>query len=397
MSVEVNPVGVACNIGCTYCYENPMRDAKNVNVPWDWEKVRAELDKHGSFSLHGGEPLLAPFKRVEQVFKYSFERHGSSGIQTNGTLITEAHIDLFKRYRTHVGISCDGPDRCSDARAAGTQEETRAATKRTTEAIERLSREGIDVSIITTLWKGNCDEESFRMLCEWFTRLDSLGLRWVNLHYLEVDGVKASKLRVDMPLLIDRMKQLMSLERQFTHLKFNNFREYKALLRSSNEPTNCIWHACDSLATAAVQGINGQGQLTNCNRTNKMGVDWAKADTTGIERQHALYNTPYKYGGCKGCRFFLMCKGECPGTGIDGDWRNRSEHCEVIMAIFEHYENLMLELGQTPASLHPDREKWERAFLGSQKATVSHGDSPHGDSHGDHTDTRVQAIAEVRK
>ena len=50
MSVELNPSGVACNIGCVYCYENPLRDAKNVNVPWDWEKVRAALDKEGEFS-----------------------------------------------------------------------------------------------------------------------------------------------------------------------------------------------------------------------------------------------------------------------------------------------------------------------------------------------------------
>jgi uncharacterized protein len=397
MSVELNPSGVACNIGCVYCYENPMRDAKNVNVPWDWEKVRAALDKEGAFSLHGGEPFLAPFNRVKMALEYGFKRHGHTGAQTNGTLITDAHIDLFKRCNTHIGISCDGPERCSDARAAGTLEETRAATLKTTEIIERLMREGIQVSIITTLWKGNCDEESFRMLCEWFTRLDKLGLRWVNLHYLEVDGVKASKLRVDMPLLIDRMKQLMSLERQFTHLKFDNFRQYRTLLKGRTEDTNCVWHACDVMTTPAVQGINGQGQKTNCNRTNKMGVDWTKADVSGIERQHALYNTPYAHGGCKGCRFFLMCKGECPGTGLDGDWRNRTEHCGVIMAIFEHYENLMLELGEIPASLHPDREKRELMFLNGHKQTAAHGDSPHGDSHGDHTDSRVQATVEVRK
>lgn len=402
MSVELNPSGVACNIGCVYCYENPLRDAKNVNVPWDWEKVRAELDKHGQFSLHGGEPFLAPIDRIEKALEYGFKRHGATGAQTNGTLITEAHIDLFKRYNTHIGISCDGPERCSDARAAGTQEETRAATKKTTDIIERLHREGIQVSIITTLWRGNCHEDTFWMLCEWFERLDKLGLRWVNLHYLEVDSRQASKLRVDTPILIQRMKHLMGMERSFKNLRFENFKAYQNLLRGNTEGTNCVWHACDVMTTPAVQGINGQGELTNCNRTNKMGVDWKKADTSGIERQHALYNTPYNYGGCKGCRFFLMCKGECPGTGLDGDWRNRTEHCEVIMAIFEHYENMMIDLGQTPASLSPCRPKWEQEFFAGNRPTAAHGDAPHGDSkhgdaHGDHTDARVQAYAEVRR
>ncbi len=29
-----------------------------------------------------------------------------------------------------------------------------------------------------------------------------------------------------------------------------------------------------------------------------------------------------------------MCKGQCPGTAIDRDWRNRSEHCAVWKALF---------------------------------------------------------------
>ena len=396
MSIELNPAGVACNIACTYCYENPMRDAANINVAWDWEKVRAALDKEGVFSLHGGEPLLTPLNRLEQIFEYGFKRHGYTGIQTNATLITDAHVAMFKKYRTQVGISCDGPGRCSDARASKDTNETRAATKRTTDNIERLLREGLSPSLIVTLWKGNCDEEAFQMLCDWFVRLDSLGLRYVNLHYLEIDSVKASKLRVDTDMLIQRMKQLMSLERQFKNLRLENFHEYVTLLRQDGGHTYCVWHACDVLATAAVQGIDGQGNKTNCGRTNKDGINWLKASTTGIERQMALYNTPYRDGGCKGCRFFLMCKGECPGTGLDGDWRNRTEHCPVIMAIFEHYEGLLLELGDTPASLHPDRLKWEREFFSGQAPVSGHGDSPHGDSHGDHTDARVQAVVEVR-
>jgi uncharacterized protein len=374
-----------------------MREAQNINVPWDWEKVKTALDKEGYFSLHGGEPLLTPFERLHQILEYGFNRHGHTGIQTNGTLITDDHIALFKRYRTQIGISCDGPGQCSDARASKSKEETRALTQRTVDNIERLLREGLHPSLIVTLWKGNCDEEAFGILCDWFRRLDSLGLSHVNLHYLEVDSTKAGRLRVDAQILIERMKSLMQLQRTLHNLQFENLKEYVTLLKRDGGHTYCVWHACDVLTTPAVQGIDGQGQKTNCGRANKDGINWLKADVGGIERQKALYNTPYLYGGCKGCRFFLMCKGECPGTGLDGDWRNRTEHCQVIMAIFEHYENLMLELGETPASLHPDRLKWEREFLSGPPSTGSHADSPHGDSHGDHTDARVQAIVEVRK
>lgn len=30
MSVELRPLGVQCNIKCTYCYQNPLRDAGNL-------------------------------------------------------------------------------------------------------------------------------------------------------------------------------------------------------------------------------------------------------------------------------------------------------------------------------------------------------------------------------
>jgi len=78
-----------------------------------------------------------------------------------------------------------------------------------------------------------------------------------------------------------------------------------------------------------VQGVEGDGRSSNCGRTNKDGVDFPKAEFAGYERYLALAKTPYAYGGCSGCRFFIFCKGQCPGTAIDGDWRNRTEHCSV--------------------------------------------------------------------
>ena len=28
MSIELRPLGVACNLACHYCYQNPQRDAE---------------------------------------------------------------------------------------------------------------------------------------------------------------------------------------------------------------------------------------------------------------------------------------------------------------------------------------------------------------------------------
>jgi uncharacterized protein len=109
--------------------------------------------------------------------------------------------------------------------------------------------------------------------------------------------------------------------------------------------------------------VEGHGQRSNCGRTNKDGIDFVKAAAPGFERYIALYLTPQADGGCQGCRFFLMCKGQCPGTAIDGDWRNRTEHCEVWKAIYGVLEEEMKAAGTAPLSISPRRETIERGAL----------------------------------
>jgi uncharacterized protein len=58
-----------------------------------------------------------------------------------------------------------------------------------------------------------------------------------------------------------------------------------------------------------------------------------------------------------------MCKGQCPGTAIDGDWRNRTENCELWKGLFRHLEGVLLEEGRVPLSSSPERRDVEAAFL----------------------------------
>ena len=98
MSIEVRPVGVTCNLRCSYCYEQPVRDIEPVHR-YDKEKVLAQLQHvTGSWSLFGGEALLIPLSDLEELLQIAFDRWKYSGVQTNGTLITPSHIELFHKY-----------------------------------------------------------------------------------------------------------------------------------------------------------------------------------------------------------------------------------------------------------------------------------------------------------
>jgi uncharacterized protein len=362
MTVELRPLGVKCNIQCQYCYQNPQRDAGNVPHSYDLEKMKAAIEQEGGpFTVFGGEGLMVPEKDLEQLWAWGLEKFGRNGVQTNGTLMTESLIGAFKRYKVHVGISVDGPGELNDVRWSGSLERTRELTAKTHEAIERLCREGIAPSIIITLHRGNATRDKLPVMHDWVRHLEGIGVTSVRLHLLEVDNEEIRRKYALTPAEnLEAMLSFARLEGELRSLKLDVFRDMRLLLSGQDNNTTCVWNACDPYTTRAVRGVEGSGQRSNCGRTNKDGIDFFKADTEGFERYLALYHTPQEYGGCQGCRFFLMCKGYCPGTALEGEWRNRTELCEVLMKLYEYVESKMLAEGEVPLSqsrLRPELEK----------------------------------------
>lgn len=381
--IEVLPVGVTCNLRCDYCYEQAERDKQPVHK-YDREQVLKGLEtSQGFWQVFGGEPLLLRFEDLDELLTLGCQKWGYTGIQTNGTLITPKHIELFIRCNTQVGISVDGPGELNDSRWAGTLEATRAATAKTEWAIDelaRLTREGnqyVGPTIITTLHAGNVSEPYWPRFEQWLRYLDSIGVHYINLHFMELDH-KASKWNLSNDDLTQVMMKLWDLSMELKTLKFLNFEELVKLLRGQDYEAMCLWRGCDPWSTSAVQGLNNEGEPSNCTRGTKDGVDWLPAEGDGEtsrwqigdfttnrnhERQLALYVTPDEHGGCQGCRFWMMCQGYCPGTGdaVDApqEWRVKSSHCRSIKAQFTEVEKRLRAVGETPVSVHPKRTIYE--------------------------------------
>ena len=109
---------------------------------YDLDAMIATLDRLAEpFSLFGGEIMLTRRSDLERLMQLGFDRHGGVGMQTNGKLIEERDIELFRKYRVRIGISIDGPGPLNDARWAGSLPATRRATARIEAAIETLCRE----------------------------------------------------------------------------------------------------------------------------------------------------------------------------------------------------------------------------------------------------------------
>ena len=114
-----------CNLLCSYCYEYNSGDrsweAKPKKISDDLinilflriaEHLRQTSDEPITLLLHGGEPLLVGYSRLEYLLKGLRDRFCSEQleivIQTNGTLLTKKIVSLLKTYRVTVGISIDG-------------------------------------------------------------------------------------------------------------------------------------------------------------------------------------------------------------------------------------------------------------------------------------------------
>ncbi|AMV25190.1 Anaerobic sulfatase-maturating enzyme [Gemmata sp. SH-PL17] len=373
MGIEVRPLGVLCNIACQYCYQQPQRDTGNVSTRYDLEAIKRAVLQYGtSFIVFGGEPLLVPLADLEELWKWGYDKFGRNGVQTNGTLISSEHIRLFKQYHVQVGISIDGPGPLNDARWAGSLLRTRELTSRVEDVIELLCRERVSTSIIITLHRCNATPDHLPQLHDWLRHLDNIGVSSCRLHVLEVDNsCVADKYALSTEENLTALLSFVPLERTLKRMTIDVFGDLRSMLLAQDDAATCVWKACDPYTTDAVQGIEGFGVRSNCGRTNKDGIDYVKADEAGFERYIALYQTPQAKGGCQGCRFFLMCKGQCPGTALDGDWRNKTEHCDLWMRLYEHIENRLLAEGKRPISLDPNLGYLEINMIDAWKAGVN--------------------------
>jgi uncharacterized protein len=214
-----------------------------------------------------------------------------------------------------------------------------------------------------------------------------MGVKHINFHILEVEkGQERISEEENIRTFIG-----LYLWSKTSKMNIQPFQDIKKLLTERNPIVSCVWNHCDPATTAAVQGVSADGSKSNCGRTNKDGVNWLKGDSPGFERYLLLRETPQEVGGCKDCKFFIFCKGQCPGTAIDGDWRNRTADCKTWYALFDRIEYDLVREGSLPISRNIAlKSEIESALLqkwaGSKDSSHGdspHGDSPHGDAHGD--------------
>lgn len=355
---------LGCNLKCEYCYEGSYRSIHKPNMSYNLNAIMRRMDeyKNLSMSLHGGEPLCLPHEDIEKLLAKSFELTGRSGIQTNGTLIDEAYIAMFKKYKTGVGISFDGSGELTSFRMGIEQ------AKKVEDIIYKLADNKVSVSIITVLSKSNASTDTqLSKLKEFLLRMKELGIS---------GRINPCTNAPECELPLDRLAEVYLSLAEFciqNGLHHSPFRDIVNGLQDKGRV--CVFMGCDPFSTPSCTVVLGDGSITNCMRTNQAGI-LLRSPVHYPTRDQILQEIPYESGGCMDCKFFSACHGGCPSSSIDNDWRNRTYLCPVWKELFFYFSNILNFCGvqqektKRPAEAIPipGRPGWY------------HTDSPHGDS-----------------
>ncbi len=320
---------LGCNLKCKYCYEGSYREKHEPEMKYDinalLKTIKEHKDSQPTMGLHGGESMMLPNKDIEIILKEIYKYKKKTSIQTNGTLIDDEKIKLFKKYNTSVGISWDGPgELCA----------FRPGAEKIEEIINKLIKEGVNVGLIVVVSEANAgNEKKLNLLKKFLLEIHKKGISArVNpcssdFKGLELGPSKRKKVYLELAKFCVENRMMFPPFVDIAH-------------RLKNETGVCFFMGCDIFSTESAVSVMNDGSVTNCMRTNQKHIllrDKRELDV----RDQILKNTSQEEGGCQGCKYFDFCRGGCPTAVIDGDWRNRASWCDVWYALFEYFERIM--------------------------------------------------------
>lgn len=335
----------ACNLRCSYCSlgekSEPAalsEDAMERALGWFCGYARERGERKLSVILHGGEPMLIPAERYDRVLERTVGRHGDMEIafkiQTNGTVLSDAYLALFRKYAFRIGVSLDGLRHIHDGQrrdASGGATYDRVAAN-----IRRLLAERLPVSALMVLTR------------------PSLGAGYGYLELMAQLGVpiKINPLLETGEALVHRElcleagdygNYLIGLHRYVlekeAEVHISPLEELQQAVIHRTSPAGCTFRASCSRSFLC---IDQEGRLYPCGRFADqrrfpLGDIWGGMTEDGKRTLEGLVarrekNLPEK---CRTCRDLGMCRAGCSATA-DGSLGDPCAMCSDYRMLFDY-------------------------------------------------------------
>ena len=188
VTIMLKMVGTNCNMNCEYCYEHVSR-----NVHRKFSKSEQIIEYLVSFTaydhvfivFHGGEPLLANREEVRAILNFikeHFKKEYRIQFQTNGTLLDDEWIAIFKQYEPNLSLSVSlDPEGEKDLRRMN-QVDYRKIVENN---LKKYCHEIQNVGVIAVAHKSN-----YRSFQDFINELIGMGVRSLTINKYRTENLK---------------------------------------------------------------------------------------------------------------------------------------------------------------------------------------------------------------
>lgn len=357
-SQTILKIADACNLNCSYCYY--YADSFSPEIPPNklmpkhvvetyFQKVVDHCRIHGlqkyGILLHGGEPLLAGKKYYRWLFELARRYFGNEieiewSLQTNGVLLDDEYVGLFRENGVSISVSLDGPKEIHnrfrlDKRGRGTFAET-------IDALELLERNGYPPAILCTIFP---DDDGHKV----YTYFRSLDIKWMNfmLPDYSYDTFPYDDLSAHNKNCLAYMKGAFDawFEEDNPAVSVQYFKD---LVRSSiGERTEMctMQESCPNFITLETNGTVNHCDVMRLSGTSNYETGVSIQEPLDAIDEHPIHRKMGEPQGllcstCRACEFLSSCGGHCPGTRYseENGFDNVSIYCEFFKAFIPYVE-----------------------------------------------------------
>lgn len=342
----------ACNFSCKYCYVPEDVSRSHMSLP-TLEKVLDSLLAQNLDKLniiwHGGEPLVMGAEFYKSAIEYINKNNKGTKveykIQTNGSLIDEEVIDLFKTNNFSVGISLDGPEAVHNTNRI--YKNGKGTYNEVARGINLLKKANVNFGILTILSKTSQGHEK-----EIYAELLRIGAPAKINTYLPAGHGK--KLEDELNLSADLYGQLLIglydlWSKDNSHLRLSPFEEIcQSLLMGSNKI--CTYN--DLCLSNLYISFDYKGDIFPCGRLcsipeYNLGASSAHRLTEVLESELPQLQRRRNEDiakRCSPCEFHAICQGGCAHDSHEssGHLFDKTPYCLGRQNLFEHIKKSLI-------------------------------------------------------
>jgi uncharacterized protein len=335
---------IDCSVGCDYCFSDKL----DKRIPYNKEKMiesahayarkmdiehQQYSDRRKKIVLHGGEIFSIPDDDLNYFIEEVHKMFGEISIQTSLSELTDFHLDLVKKYKIRLGVSIDGPPELNVLRGPRSLEKNKIYQDNLIRNMNILKQEKLKFGCISVLTKLNSTGENIDKMENWILENEISGR--FNPMFLP-NWNRNSHLK-DLELTSDEVKtfwlRMIELNKKEPQLDLNPIKEFAGNLLGIHLAP-CVVCRCDYISTFCDM-ITPDGEMSRCDRCLQDGLYYVDSQIQNNNyRSEILKNTE-----CKGCRYFEICGGGCPGEGVDGDFRRKTKFCSAYYGVYKQLED----------------------------------------------------------